>query len=193
MPSEYSKIFNEDLAAHDPPLQDWSFLNRVKYPVLAWQKRLRMLEDLDRRKGSLSPLGKLLFVFLKWRHFQDSVRLGFTIPLHSFGPGLSIAHWGTITVAYKARVGRNCRIHQGVTIGSSKDQVPTIGDDCFIGANASIIGGVTLGNNVKVGANAMVNRSFGDNAVLVGVPAIDIRIRSETGSSAERISAGPGE
>ena len=193
MSSQYMKIFNKDLASHDPPLQKWNFLNHIKYPVLAWQKRLRRLEELDKRKDSLSPLGKLLFVFLKWRHFRDSVRLGFTIPLHAFGPGLSIAHWGTITVAYKAKIGRNCRIHQGVTIGSSKDQVPTVGDDCFIGANASIIGGITLGNNVKVGANAMVNRSFGDNAVLVGVPAIDVRIRSQTSDSAERLVSGRGE
>lgn len=44
---------------------------------------------------------------------------GFSIPVNSFGPGLSIAHGGTIVVNNTARIGKNCRIHEGVTIGAT--------------------------------------------------------------------------
>ena len=51
----------------------------------------------------------------------------------------------------------------------------TIGDNCWIGGNATIIGGVTLGDNVVVAAGATVTKSFGDNVVIGGVPALVIR------------------
>lgn len=169
-------IFLQDMQNHYPPLGKWRAGYAVRYPVLTWQRRQRRLERLDLK--SRSPLERLVFFWLKYRHLQHSVRLGFSIPLHVFGAGLSIAHWGTIAVDGKARIGANCRIHQGVTIGSAKGAAPQIGDDCFIGANATVIGGVTLGNGVKIGANALVNASFPDGAVLVGVPAVDVSRRA---------------
>lgn len=47
----------------------------------------------------------------------------------------------------------------------------TIGDNCWIGTNATIVGGVSLGNNVVVAAGAVVKQSFSDNVVIGGVPA----------------------
>lgn len=180
----FSDVFQEDLRAHFPPLEKWRFIHGEKYPILRWTRRLRRIEDLE-RSGLGNPLRRLWWIWLKRAHLADSVRLGFTIPPHAFGPGLSIAHWGTIAVEGKARIGKNCRIHQGVTIGSSKGQVPVIGDNCFIGANACVIGGVTLGNNVKIGAGAVIIHSFGDNAVLVGNPARNKaeRLNSEAASA----------
>lgn len=147
---DFQTAFNEDLRAHFPTLTAWNPLHSFRYPVLRWTRRLRKIEDLERR-GLANPLRRLRWIWLKQAHLRDSVRLGFSIPPHTFGPGLSIAHWGTIAVEGRARIGKNCRIHQGVTIGSAKGKVPTIGDGCFIGANACIIGGVVLGDNVKVG------------------------------------------
>lgn len=51
----------------------------------------------------------------------------------------------------------------------------TIGDNCWIGGNVTIIGGVTLGDNVVVAAGATVTKSFGDNVVIGGVPARVLR------------------
>jgi serine O-acetyltransferase len=56
-------------------------------------------------------------------------RLGFTIPRNVFGPGLSIQHAGMIVVNNKARVGANCMLHHGVTIGEPNGKAPVIGDD----------------------------------------------------------------
>lgn len=70
-------------------------------------------------------------------------------------------------------IGRNCTMFQHVTIGSNMliDSkgfgYPTIGDNCYIGAGAKIIGNVKIGNNCRIGANCVVTFDVPDNAVVV--------------------------
>ena len=54
---------------------------------------------------------------------------------------------------------------------------PTIGDNCIIYPGAKIFGKITIGNNVVIGANAVVNKDVPDNAVVAGVPARIIRYK----------------
>lgn len=102
-------------------------------------------------------------------------RLGFSIPLNVFGSGLSIAHVGPIVVSPYARIGRNCRIHVGVNIGTRAgvpDEAPTIGDDVYIGPGAKLFGRIEVADRIAVGANAVVNKSFGEPGISIGgVPA----------------------
>ncbi len=101
-------------------------------------------------------------------------RLGFRIPRNCFGPGLMIYHHGQIIVNENARIGADCRLHGGNCIGNngSTEGAPVVGDGLDLGIGACIIGDVKLGNNVKVGANAVVARSAdGDDITLVGIPA----------------------
>ena len=108
--------------------------------------------------------------------------LGYTIPRNVFDMGLSIAHVGPIVVSGKAQIGKNCRIHVCTNIGAdsrNSDYAPRIGDDCFISPGAKVFGNICIGNNVAIGANAVVNRSFGDNVTIAGVPA---KIVSDKGS-----------
>jgi len=113
-----------------------------------------------------------IHAFVRWRLREHGIRLGFTIPPNVFGPGLSIAHWGTIVVNENCRVGARCRIHPGVCLGWTASGVPVLGDDCYLGPGAKVFGGVILGDRTIVGANAVVNRSFpGGSVTLVGVPA----------------------
>jgi len=78
-----------------------------------------------------------------------------------------------VFVSRYAKVGTNCVIFQQVTIGSntladSKGMgAPVIGNDCFIGAGAKIIGNVTIGDHVRIGANCVVHDSVPDNSVLM--------------------------
>ncbi len=74
-----------------------------------------------------------------------------------------------IFVTDKARIGKNVKIYQQVTIGINKEEEdgPTIGDNCFIGAGAKIIGNIKIGRNVKIGANAVVFEDVPDNATVV--------------------------
>lgn len=99
---------------------------------------------------------------------------GFNIPINCFGPGLSIAHYGPIVVNDTARIGKNCRIHEGVTIGATgkTGKAAVIGDNCFLATGAKVIGDIKLGNDIAVGANAVVTKSFlEDGITLGGVPA----------------------
>ena len=107
------------------------------------------------------------------------IRLGLSIPLGVFGPGLSIAHYGTIVVNKNACVGVNCRIHPGVCIGVAHGRAPTIGDNVYIGPGAKIFGGVTVGDNAAIGANAVVNKDVPPGVTVAGNPA---RIVSHRGS-----------
>jgi len=102
------------------------------------------------------------------------LKLGFTIPINVFGPGLSIAHYGTIVVSQHASVGANCRLHAGVNIGASAGQkgAPEIGNNVYIGPGAIIFGNIKIADGVSIGANATVNKSFETNNVVVaGTPA----------------------
>ena len=99
---------------------------------------------------------------------------GFCIFPNNFGPGLSIAHYGSIVVNSAARIGKNCRIHEGVTIGStgSSAEAAIIGDNCFLASGCKVIGAVKIGDDVAIGANAVVVKSYEENGItLGGVPA----------------------
>ncbi|MHB8076061.1 serine O-acetyltransferase [Desulfosporosinus fructosivorans] len=108
---------------------------------------------------------------LKLKLIRLSTKLGFTIPQHVFGPGLSIAHWGSIVVHPDARVGNNCRIHSAVNIGVFNGKSPTIGNNVYIAPGAKLFGGITIGDNVTIGANAVVNKDVPSNVTVGGIPA----------------------
>lgn len=98
-------------------------------------------------------------------------------PQVEIGGGLFLPHTvGTVIGA--ARIGDNCTILQGVTLGTSEPDMgftvserPVIGNDVLIGAGAKVIGCITVGDHAKIGANAVVLRDVPAYAVAVGVPA----------------------
>lgn len=101
------------------------------------------------------------------------------------GPGLYIPHAGFIVVSVGSRIGSNCTLTQGVTIGhgrggkKSGHAAPIVGDRVYIGPSAVIIGSLTLGNDALVGAGAIVVHSVPAGGVVVGNPA---RLISTLGS-----------
>ena len=128
--------------------------------------------------SSFSSLKKLLFapaiILKKFRFKKLSLKLGFSIPLNVFEEGLSIAHYGTIVVNSKAKIGKNCRLQEGANIGATNGSniAPIIGDNVFIGTGAKIIGEITIANDVAIGANAVVVKSIKESGVTYGgVPA----------------------
>lgn len=102
-------------------------------------------------------------------------RLGIKIPRNTTGPGLTIYHHGLVIVNENARIGANCVFHGQNCVGNNgiDTDAPVIGDGLDLGIGAKVIGGVELGNNVRVGANAVVTKSFTENDItLVGAPAV---------------------
>lgn len=155
-------------------------------PIFRFTVYLRLNEYLVNAK--FGPIPRIL----PWWLFRRlSVRLGFSVPINVFGPGLAIVHYGLLIVNPASRVGANCRVHAGVNIGaaagfydpgSSEWRTPVLGDNVYIGPGAKIFGPVEIGNDCVIGANAVVNKSFpGRGLTIAGVPARIIAMRGSAG------------
>lgn len=93
-----------------------------------------------------------------------------------FGEGLMIIHGYGVVVNCGAKIGKNCTIYHGVTIGNTDwYSTPTIGDNVFIGTGAKILGNIHIGNNVKIGAGAIVVDDVPDNSTIVGPKAFVVK------------------
>ena len=91
------------------------------------------------------------------------------------GGGLIVQH-GYATIIAPRKIGKDCWINQGVTIGYTNDNdCPTLGDNVTVYAGAKILGDIRVGNNVIVAANAVVVKDVEDNCVVGGVPATVIK------------------
>jgi serine O-acetyltransferase len=154
-------------------LQQWSAFSRFRSVILAWQRLLRKAEYYHNCKPSVS--WKPYNVFLSRKLQQSSIKLGFSIPLNVFGPGLNIAHWGTIIVNGNAKVGANCSLANDIHIAQKtwrSTKAPKIGDNVMIGAGARILGDIELADRIIVGANAVVTKSFAEPCITIaGIPA----------------------
>ena len=84
-----------------------------------------------------------------------------------------------IVIGKQVEIGKNCVIYQNVTIGQEHNALPKIGDNVCICAGAILLGDITIGNNVIIGAGSVVTKSIPDNAVVVGNPAKIIKYREE--------------
>jgi serine O-acetyltransferase len=100
-----------------------------------------------------------------------------TTPASNIGPGLFILH-GFSTIISAKSIGSNCFIGQQVTIGfrsNDPNDCPTIEDNVAIMTGAIVIGGITIGSNSTVGANAVVIKDVPKNCTVVGVPAYIVK------------------
>jgi serine O-acetyltransferase len=104
------------------------------------------------------------------------------------GPGFIITHSVGVIINSQVRAGKNLTVHHGVTIGSEKNKSPILGDNVFIGAGAKVIGGITVGSDVKIGANAVVTKDVPDGATVVGIPAKIVRMYGKPLTKQEEIS-----
>jgi serine O-acetyltransferase len=160
--------------------QDKTLKSLLFDDIWKFQRLLRKLEY----QINCQPGNPLRFL-TSFRYRRLGTQLGFSIPINVFGPGLSIAHRGTIVVHHNAKIGANCRLHVCVNIGAQAgkpNEVPQIGDNCYIGPGAKIFGAVILGNNMAIGANAVVNKSFPEgNCTIGGIPAKKISDKTSEG------------
>ena len=89
----------------------------------------------------------------------------------NFGPRFVLIHSMGIVINSSVQGGTDIFIEHQVTIGAEKNQSPIIGNHVFIGAGAKIIGGIHVGDHVRIGANAVVCKDAPNHATAVGVPA----------------------
>ena len=166
------------IALSKPKRESMSFVTKFKsrlFPdyIYKFQQTLRKLEYLKNKNKN--AFEKFTYFFVLKKYYNLSYKLGFTIPVNVFGPGLSIAHYGTIIINSGAKIGANCRIHADVNIGTQagySDKAPVLGDNIYIAPGAKIFGQITIPNNTAIGANAVVNKSFDSECTVIGgIPA----------------------
>lgn len=135
---------------------------------------LRKLEFYTNMTGITRKIMLPARVFHKINLHNRALKLGFSIPINVFGKGLAIVHYGTIVVAKGAKIGQNCRIHEGVTIGATNgsEKAPVLGNNVFLGTGAKVLGDIVIADDVAIAANAVVSKSILEKGTTWGgVPA----------------------
>lgn len=88
---------------------------------------------------------------------------------------LKIEHYNGIVFGIGTIIGDNCTIYQQVTIGQKNGEYPVIGNNVVIYPGAKVLGGITVGDNAVIAANAVVLHNVGNGEVVAGIPAKKIR------------------
>lgn len=108
----------------------------------------------------------------KLQRFRLSNKYMLQIPRTTeIGYGLYIGHGQNIVVSPYAKIGNNVNLSQFSTIGAVKGKAATIEDNVYLGPSICLVGDIKIGNNVKVGAGAVVTKSISKNSIAAGVPA----------------------
>lgn len=141
-------------------IKDYIFQHRVRYMVYL--------------RTSQNTKNKLIRIFCEYKLFRLCRKYGIEIKSNTeIGPGFVMIHPYNITVSPFAMIGRNVNIYKGATIGLSQGKHPggpRIGDSVQIGINSTVIGGITVGNDVLIAPNTLVNQDIPDHSIVIGNP-----------------------
>ena len=115
-------------------------------------------------------------IYYKLKLRRLSLKTQIQIPVSAkIGEGFYIGHLGRVIINPRATLGKNVNIATGVTIGQEnrgkRKGVPTIGDNCWIGTNAVIVGNITIGSDVLIAPLSFVNCDVPSHSIVVGNPA----------------------
>ena len=120
------------------------------------------------------------------RALSQFARLLTGIEIHpgaTIGSGLFIDHGMGVVIGETSEIGDNVTLFQGVTLGGTGKQRgkrhPTIGSHVVVGAGAKVLGPITVGDFVKIGANSVVLQDVPDHSTVVGIPGRIVRIKDE--------------
>lgn len=172
---ELKEIIMADLArfgGKSPGVKE-RFLHSEVYYIWQYIKHLRLIEYHQGKRG----FHKVLYLWHYFKMKRLQFKLHFTIYPNSIGAGFRIYHVGNyVHVGQNVKIGNNCTMVSGVVFGNKTemdDNRPVlVGDNCYFGLDCKILGPVTIGDNVVVGANAIVTMDVPSGATVVGVNKI---------------------
>ena len=134
-------------------------------PVMKYIEQMRKVSFYQHQSGVLN---KIRFYRCHHRYNKLSTLLGVFVAPDVCGYGLVIPHHGTLRIGGGNKIGNYAVIHTVSNMTASK---VVAGDGLYMAVGCKVIGPLTLGNNVSIAANSVVNKSFGDNVLLAGAPA----------------------
>ena len=169
------------------PASDWR-ADRARYPESALVREqslwaiavYRFGRWNDRRPPGASRWLLDRLYWLLFRMVETLTGVSFT-KATEIGPGLRIYHFGNIFIHSGVRMGANCTMRQGVTIGNREEggPVPVVEDEVDFGAYAQVLGGIRIGRGARIGAMSLVLRDVPPGYTAVGIPARLIPPREE--------------
>lgn len=120
---------------------------------------------------------RLLKTYYRFRYKRLGEKHGIEIPwTAAIGKGLFLGHAYNITLNPAVTIGENCNLHKGVTIGQTnrgrRQGVPTLGNRVWVGVNATVVGKITIGDDVLIAPNSYVNCDVPSHSVVYGNPCV---------------------
>lgn len=147
----------------------------LTYPTLRAIRCYRLAHWFYQRKNFTTAR-----IISQWARSKTGIEIH---PGAKIGKGLFIDHGMGVVIGETAVIGDNCLLYQGVTLGGTgKDKGkrhPTLKNNVLVGAGAKVLGPFTVGNNVKIAANAVVLNAIPDNCTAVGVPAHIVKMNGK--------------
>ncbi|MDA0990497.1 MAG: serine acetyltransferase [Verrucomicrobia bacterium] len=147
----------------DHPLQcRWAYWRSIQYRTLIYYRLSRLI-----------GIPGVRHVF-SWLYRRAALRSGVEISC-PVGGGMIIPHWGSIKLNAR-HIGRDLYVLQNVTIGDDyRTGRPVIGNNVFIGTGSTVVGNITIGDNVVIGAMSFIHEDVLPNTMIAGNPARVIR------------------
>ena len=116
----------------------------------------------------------------QWSRFWTGIEIH---PGATIGRRLVIDHGAGIVIGETTEIGDDVLLYQGVTLGGTGKDVgkrhPTLGNNVMVGSGARVLGPITIHDNARIAAGAVVLQDVPANATAVGVPAQIVRINGE--------------
>lgn len=158
-----------DAAMREDPAARSRLEVALAYPGIHAVWMHRVAHHLWRRSPALQPLARIIS---QWARFATGIEIH---PGACIGRRFFIDHGMGVVIGETAVVGDDVLMYHQVTLGGRArgrfKRHPTIGDRVLIGAGAKVIGAITVGNDAKIGANALVVKDVPAKGAVVGTPS----------------------
>ena len=164
-------LIKSDLSRLSPPSK-WNCLKRLlfnaSFKITFWYRVCGYFKS--KKSLFFKFIYHISYIIYKHNQYLTGIQLPVTTQI---GKGLTFAHFSNIVIASTAIMGDNIIIYNGVTVGTVHGHkgAPTIGNNVVLYTGCKVLGNITIGSNVVIGANAVVTKDIPDYSVAVGIPA----------------------
>lgn len=186
----FKKLINNVGGVNTLILEDlkvWAYMNGLKMSFWAF---LFLFFKYPEYRGLVDYRLKSSKLFIPLRiiiYFSYKSHNLWLISKHGIEGGLFLQH-GFSTIVFCESMGNNCFINQQVTIGyDGSSGIPTIGSNVRVSCGAKVLGKITIGDDVYIGANAVVVKDVPSHSMVVGVPAKIIKKRDNINEKWKKI------
>lgn len=140
-----------------------------KTVIINYLRHLRRYAYYYNNHKCLFSWNSIMMAYEHYKVAKLGVKCGFSIGQNSLGYGVVIPHYGTIVINSGARIGNYSVIHTCTCVAGGNK---IIGDGFYLSTGCQVVGSLRIGNGVTVAAHSLVNKSFDNNVLIVGAPAV---------------------